>query len=151
MNNIKDTVHSVNNVDWVNPEDLKHYEKSIRNFVYTKKGKVRKYLLKDIEGLNTYAEPEEFIKCMVHKFRSAHRLNYYMKFRAFKEFPGVPEKKRYQHNAKFYYDGFKQGCFEFFGIKCCPCCGGIIKDTQNPDAYAKFLDNEKELQEPTVH
>ena len=50
MSNIKDTVHSVNNVDWVNPEDLKHYEKSIRNFVYTKKGKVREYLLKDIEG-----------------------------------------------------------------------------------------------------
>ena len=150
MSNTKKSVHTVNNFSWVHPDDLKRYEKTIRKFVYTKRGKVRKGLLKDIEGLNTKAEPEEFIKCMVKKFHSAHRLNYYMKFRAFREFPGVPEEERYQHNAKFYYDGFGEGCFEFFGIKCCPCCGEIIEDIQNPDAYSRFLDNEKELKGPTV-
>ena len=32
----------------------------------------------------------------------------------------------------------------------CPCCGEIIEDTQNPDVYSRFLDNEKELKGPTV-
>ena len=47
---------------WANPQDLKEFEKDVRSFVYTKKGKVRKQLLKDIVEYDTKAEPEEFIK-----------------------------------------------------------------------------------------
>ena len=130
---------------WVNPQDLKEFEKDIRSFVYTKNGKVRKQLLKDIEKLNTRPEPEEFIDSLVKKFQSAHRLKAYMDFRAFNE------KLKHEFDTKFYHDGFKKGCFEFFGVKCCACCGKIIKDTQNPDAYSRFVKHEKELEEPTVH
>jgi hypothetical protein len=130
---------------WVNPQDLKEFEKDIRSFVYTKNGKVRKQLLKDIEKLNTGPEPEEFIDSLVKKFQSAHRLKAYMDFRAFNE------KLKHEFDTKFYHDGFKKGCFEFFGVKCCACCGKIIKDTQNPDAYSRFVKHEKELEEPTVH
>jgi len=130
---------------WVNPQDLKEFEKDIRSFVYTKKGKVRKQLLKDIVEYDTKAEPEEFIESLVKKFQSAHRLKAYMDFRAFNE------KLKHEFDTKFYHDGFKKGCFEFFGVKCCTCCGKIIKDTQNPDAYSRFVEHEKELEEPTVH
>ena len=130
---------------WVNPQDLKEFEKDIRSFVYTKKGKVRKQLLKDIVEYDTKAEPEEFIESLVKKFQSAHRLKAYMDFRAFNE------KLKHEIDTKFYHDGFKKGCFEFFGVKCCTCCGKIIKDTQNPDAYSRFVEHEKELEEPTVH
>jgi hypothetical protein len=130
---------------WVNPQDLKEFEKDIRSFVYTKNGKVRKQLLKDIEKYDTKAEPEEFIDSLVKKFESAHRLKAYMDFRAFNE------KLKHEFDTKFYHDGFKKGCFEFFGVKCCTCCGKIIKDTQNPDAYSRFVEHEKELEEPTVH
>jgi len=130
---------------WANPQDLKEFEKDIRSFVYTKYGKVRKQLLKDIEKLNTGPEPEEFIDSLVKKFQSAHRLKAYMDFRAFNE------KLKHEFDTKFYHDGFKKGRFEFFGVKCCTCCGKIIKDTQNPDAYLRFVKYEKELEEPTVH
>ena len=131
---------------WVHPEDLKSYEKQIRKFVYTNNGKVRKHLLKDIgPHVETKAEPEGFIKSLLNKFQSAHRLKAYMDFRAFNE------KLTHEFDTNFYHDGFKKGCFEFFGVKCCTCCGKIMKDTQNPDAYSRFVEHEKELEEPTVH
>ena len=139
-----------NNLDWTHPEDLKDYEKTIRKFVYTKKGEVRKHLLKGL----THAEPEEFIDCQLNKFKSVHRINAYMSFRSFTEFPPDGKDKNgneYNLTARFYYDNFKKGCFEFFGIKCCPCCGEIVEDTQNPDAYSRFVIYEKELKGPTVH
>ncbi len=132
---------------WANPQDLKEFEKDIRSFVYTKNGKVRKQVLKDKGDIVEFKfpEPEEFIDSLVKKFQSAHRLKAYMDFRAFNE------KLKHELDTKFYHDGFKKGCFEFFGVKCCTCCGKIIKDTQNPDAYLRFVKHEKELEEPTVH
>jgi|TARA_Y100000294_G_scaffold35808_1_gene31346 hypothetical protein len=144
-----------NNLDWTHPEDLKDYEKYIREYVYTKKGEVRKHLLKGLTPKSTFKDkPEMFINCQLSKFRNAHRVDAYMRFRSFKEFP--PNGKdingnEYSLDVKFFYDLFKKDCFEFFGIKCCPCCGEIVEDTQNPDAYSRFLDNEKELKGPTVH
>ena len=139
---------------WVNPQDLKEFEKDIRSFVYTKNGKVRKQLLKDIEKLDTKPEPEEFIDTQVKKFQSAHRLHNYMKFRAFKEFPPNGKDRNgeaYNLTPEFFHDSFMKNCYTFFGIRCCTCCGKIIKDTQNPEAYSRFLELEKELKEPTVH
>jgi len=155
MSKLKNPVHTVNNISWVHPEDLKQYEKSIRKFVYTKEGKVRKHLLKGLTSKSTFkAEPEMFIECQLNKFKSAHRLDHYMKFRSFVEFPPDGKDKNgngYGLDPKFYFESFKEGCYEFFGIKCCPCCGEIIEDTQNPDAYSRFVEHEKELKEPTVH
>jgi len=141
-------------ISWVHPEDLKEFEKDVRSFVYTKNGKVRKQLLKDIEKLDTKPEPEEFIDTQVKKFQSAHRLHNYMKFRAFKEFPPNGKDrngKAYNLTPEFFHDSFMKNCYTFFGIRCCTCCGKIIKDTQNPEAYSRFLEHEKELKEPTVH
>ena len=111
-------------------------------------------LLKDIEKLDTKPEPEEFIDTQVKKFQSAHRLHNYMKFRAFKEFPPNGKDRNgeaYNLTPEFFHDSFMKNCYTFFGIRCCTCCGKIIKDTQNPEAYSRFLEHEKELKEPTVH
>jgi hypothetical protein len=142
-------VHPVNNhLDWTHPEDLKDYKKHLKNFIYTKKGKVRKCRLSPLKH-----EPETFIKCQIRIFQSVHRINAYMSFRAFSEFPEVPAKERYQFTPKYYYDNFKNDCYEFFGVKCCPCCGEIIEDTQNPEAYEEFCKYEKEIksEQPTLH
>ena len=150
-------LHQVNNnLSWAHPEDLKDYEKGLRNFVYTKKGKVKKYLLKDVDKLNVKAEPETFIKCLVKKFQNAHRLNAYMSFRSFTEFPPDGKDKDgngYGLDPRFYIDGFKKNCFEFFGIKCCECCGEIIEDTKNPNAYKRFCKYERGIKsdQPTLH
>ena len=141
-----------NNLSWVHPEDIKDYERNLRNFVYTKKGKVKKRLPKSFDK----EEAEMFIKCQVNKFRSAHRLDDYMSFRSFREFPPDGKDKNgdgYSLDAKFYYDSFARNCFEFFGIKCCPCCGEIIEDTQNPEAYERFCKYEIQIksEQRTLH
>ena len=154
MSKLKNSVHLVNATSWVHPEDLKAYEKKVRNFVYTKKGKIRKFLLDDIKDINTNPDPENFIDAQIKKFQSAHRIHNYMKFRAFTEFP--PDGKdrngdEYGLTPEFFHTSFRKDCYTFFGIKCCPCCGEIIEDTQNPAAYSRFVDREKELKGPTVH
>ena len=137
--------HPVNDLlDWTHPEDLKAFKKDLKNFVYTKKGEVKKDLLKHPSKL----KPEEFIRCTVSQFQSAHRLDAYMSFRSFTEFPPDGKDKDgngYGLDPRFYIDGFKKNCFEFFGIKCCECCGEIIEDTKNPDAYERFCKYEKEI------
>ena len=140
--------------NWVHPDELKDFEKELRHFVYTKNGKLRKHLLNDCKNLNTKPVPEEFINTEIKKLQSAHRIHYYMRFRAYQEFPDVAEEERYQHTPRFYWEGFKKGCYTFFGIECCSCldcCGRIIKDTQNPEAYSKFVKTEKRFNDPTVH
>lgn len=137
--------------NWVHPEDLRKFEKQVRNFVFTKKGKIRKHLLNDIKDINTNPDPESFIDTQVKKFQSAHRIHNYMKFRAYKEFPDKAEKERYDFDPQFYFDSFKEGCYDFFGIECCECCGKIIRDKQNPEAYSRFVIHEKSMKGPTVH
>ena len=140
--------------NWVHPDELIEFEKEIRSRVYTKNGKVRKQLQNDIKDINIKPSPEGFIKAEIKKLQSAYRIHNYMKFRAFKEFPDVAEKERYQYTPRFYWKEFNRGCYTFFGIECCSClecCGLIIKDTQNPDAYSRFLKHEKNMKGPTVH
>jgi len=81
---------------------------------------------------------------------NTYRLKAYMDFRAFHE----NVKNEFTHI--FYLDGFNKGCFTFFGVKCCDCCGRILKDEQNPTAYKWFCEFENEEIEkikkgPTVH
>ena len=81
---------------------------------------------------------------------NAYRLKAYMDFRAFHE------KQKHEFTEKFYIGGFYNGCFTYFGVKCCDCCGRILKDEKNPTAYEWFCEFENEEIEkikkgPTVH
>ena len=80
---------------------------------------------------------------------SSYRLKAYMDFRAFHE------KQKHDFTHLFYLKGFNEGCFRFFGINCCECCGEIIEDEQNPTAYEMFCEFEdeelKKLKQRTVH
>ena len=84
---------------------------------------------------------------------SAYRLKAYMDFRAYQE------AQEHAFDEQFYLNSFYEGCFKFFGITCCDCCGRILKDEQNPKAYKWFCEFEKEevenikkkLKGPTVH
>ena len=137
--------------NWVHPEELRNFKKEARSFVYTKKGKIRKHLLNDIKDINTNPDPERFIDAQVKKFQSAHRIHNYMKFRAYRELPDVQEEERYQFTPQWFFKSFMKGCYKFFGIECCDCCGRIVRDTQNPEAYSRFVEHEKRMKGPTVH
>ena len=139
--------------NWVPPDELKDLEKRLRSFVYAKDSTLRKHILKFIKGKDKQS-PEEFINTQLKELQSAYRIHNYMKFRAYEEFPDAAEEERYQFTPLFFSDGFKRGCYTFFGIKCCnclECCGLIIKDTQNPEAYSRFVEHEKRMKGPTVH
>ena len=80
---------------------------------------------------------------------NTYRLKAYMDFRAFHE------KLKHKFTESFYIKSFFDGCFNFFGIKCCDCCGRILEDTQNPTAYERFCEFEdeeiKKLEQRTMH
>ena len=140
-------------LNWAPPKHLKWYEKYLNKCIFTKKNKLRKGLKKLAEKAGAKPNPASFIKSQLSKFKNAHRLNAYMKFRSFGEFPDLSEKERYQLAPKFFMDNFKHGVFKFFGIRCCECCGKIIEDAENPSAYKRFCMYETDIKskQPTVH
>lgn len=141
------------NLNWTPPYRLKKFEKYLHKYLFTKNNKLKKSLKKLAEKSGIPADPDGFIKSQTDKFKNAHRIDAYMKFRARAEFPDDPEDERYQLKPEFFMDNFYRGIFKFFGIECCECCGRIIEDTQNPSAYSRFCKYETEIKskEPTIH
>ncbi len=140
-------------LNWAPPGSLKSYEEYLNKCVFTKKNKLRKCLKELAEKAGAKPDPDSFIKSQIDKLRNAHRLNAYMKFRAFKEFPDRDEEERYQLDPIFFMKGFQKDIFKFFGVECCECCGRIIEDTKNPKAYKKFCMYETEIksEQRTLH
>ena len=138
--------------NWVHPDELKEFEKDLRSFVYAKDSTLRKRIHNVVKD-GSKQSPEDFINTQLKMMRSSHRIHHYMKFRGYKEFPDAAEEEKY-HTPQFYWNAFKGGCYTFYGIECCSClecCGLIIKDTQNPEAYSRFVEYEKRMKGPTVH
>ena len=153
MTSKKTNINFNDSKNWVHPDELRDFEKQLRSFIYTKDSTLRKQIHNVVKN-GSKQSPEDFINRQLKMLQSAYRIHNYMKFRAYKEFPDSAEDERYQHTPQFYSDGFKSGCYTFFGIECCSClecCGLIIKDTQNPEAYTRFVEYEKRMKGPTVH
>ena len=136
-------------LDWVPPGHITQYEKMIKDCHTNMKLKNPKFYHKRNERLKKSGRPtfDDWFKEFVH---SAYRLKNYMDFRAFHE------KQKHEFDELFYFKGFQQGCFTFFGIACCRGCGEIINDNQNPTALEWFEEFEaEEIKEiklkPTVH
>jgi len=71
---------------------------------------------------------------------SAETLRHYREFIAL---TNTGEKNVLREDGDFFYEGFKNGVFTFYGIECNPKNGEIIRDTQNPKAYKEYLETIK--------
>ena len=120
-----------NQLCWIPDGHKQQYKNWIKKLNKSKEFKhVREQKIKD--GYPDFEEVWE-VYCP-----SAYRLKAYMDFRAFNE------KQKHEFTEKFYLASFFDGCFKFFGITCCECCGRILKDEQNPTAYDWFCEFENE-------
>jgi len=129
-----------NRLNWTPPGHEIQYKKWIRDLSKTKRFK---------SLIKKHPNKPAFELWFMNYCPNAYRLKAYMDFRAFHE------KQSHKFNEFFYLSSFLEGCFNFFGIKCCDCCGRILKDTQNPTAYEWFCEFEDEeiekLKQRTLH
>ena len=143
MENKKPTHREVFN--WVPPNHKTQYKKWIKN-IYSTTGSSKEFRER-IEKFKKSGKPgfDEWFDGFI---QSAYRIKTYMDFRAYHE------KQKHEFDEFFYLKSFQQGCFNFFGIECCPGCGQILKDKQNPVAlewFEEFENKEIEKSKPSVH